>query len=129
MFVKTKINRASKQAGPCSRIMAAHASFCLQLFHDILGLYVNATQKFKSSTVQGGSDIVHLIVNDTVFTVNGPKLDRIFFHCHQPGRHTVSSPSSAGQLYPNGSPLHRTEISRSSPSFCFSYSMLSWLCM
>ena len=26
----------------------------------------------------GGSDIVHLIVNDTVFTVNRPKLDRIF---------------------------------------------------
>ena len=40
----------------------------------------------------GGSYIVHLIVNDTVFTVNGPKLDRIFFHCHRPGRHTCLLP-------------------------------------
>ena len=63
---------------PCSRIIAYHASFCSRLFDDILGLYVNATRKVEVIYSTGGSDIVHLIVNDTVFTVNRPKLERIF---------------------------------------------------
>ena len=39
---------------------------------------MNATRKVEVIYSTGGSDIVHLIVNDTVFTVNRPKLERIF---------------------------------------------------
>ena len=77
---------------------------------------MNATRKVEVIYSTGGSDEVHLIVNDTVFTVNRPKLDRIFSTVIGPG----ATPSP---------PLHHTGISRSSPSFCFAYSMLSRICM
>ena len=77
---------------------------------------MNAKRKVEVIYSTGGSDIVHLIVNDTVFTVNQPKLDRIFS--------TVIGPCATPSP-----PLHRMGIRRSSRSFCFAYSMLSRLCI